>query len=159
MTHRLKIEALGELELVMTRRFDAPRALVFDAWTKPELLKRWLGVHNGWTMAECEVDLRVGGAYRYVWSNGEVSMACGGIFRKVVVPELTVCTERFDDPWYPGEALITHVLTEERGVTTSTITMHYESTEARDAVLASPMETGLEAGFSALDELLRAKAV
>lgn len=174
MSHPLTVEALGELELVMTRTFDAPRELVFEAWTRPELLRQWLGVHGGWTMPVCEIDLRVGGSYRYEWRPPRPSeappspesagpcagaeegapMVVRGVFRKLVAPQLIVATERFEDAWYPGEALITHVLEERDGRTTSTITLHYESREARDAVLASPMERGVAAGYEALDGLL-----
>ena len=155
MTNELEVKALGELEVVMTRTFDAPRPLVFDAWTKPELLRQWLGAFGGWTMPVCEIDLWVGGAYRYVWKNENgTEMGVSGVYRKIVVPECIVATERFDDAWYPGEALLTHVLTERDGRTTSTLTMHYESKEARDVVLASPMESGVVAGYEVLDGLL-----
>jgi len=159
MTNPLTVTALGDLEVVMTRTFDAPRALVFDAWTKPQLLQQWLGVVGGFTMPVCEVDLRVGGAYRYEWEGPEgMKMGVRGEFRDVETPARIVTTERYDEAWYAGEALITHVLTEAGGRTTSTITMHYESTEARDAVLASPMKEGFGAGCAVLDDLLRSIA-
>ena len=155
MTDALTITALGELEVVMTRSFDAPRPLVFDAWTKPELLQQWLGVRGGWTMPVCEIDLRVGEIYRYVWKDESgAEMGVGGEYRKIVVPELIVTTEKFDDPWYVGEALITHVLEEADGTTTSTVTMRYESKASRDIVLASPMESGVAEGYAMLDKLL-----
>ena len=100
-----------EREIVMSRVFDAPRELVFEAWTKPELLKRWLGVRNGWELAECEVDLKVGGAYRFVWRGPDgAEMGMGGVYREIVAPERLVSTEKFDDPWYEGEALDTLAL-------------------------------------------------
>lgn len=106
-------------------------------------------------MPVCEVDLRVGGRYRYVWKRPDgMEMGMGGEYREIVVPERIVCTEKLDEAWYPGEALITNVLTEQDGKTLCTMTMRYESTAARDAVLASPMEGGLSAGFAKLDELL-----
>ncbi len=155
MTNPLKVTPLGELEIVMTRVFHAPRPLVFDCWTKPELLQQWLGVRGGWTMPVCKIDLRVGGAYRYVWRNeGGNEMGVRGEYRKIIVPELVVCTERFDDPWYAGEALITNALEEIAGTTTCTLTMHYESRETRDMVLASPMESGVAEGYAVLDQLL-----
>lgn len=155
MPKPLDITAHGELEVVITRTFDAPRPLVFDAWTRPELLQQWLGVRGGWTLPICEVDLRVGGAYRYLWRHRDgQEMGVGGVYREIVVPERIVATERFDDPWYEGEALVTNVFAASGGRTTSTLTLRYASTAARDMVLASPMETGLEEGFQGLDALL-----
>ena len=149
----------GKPTIVITREFDAPRKLVFDAYTKPELLKRWLGVFGGWTMVECEVDLRVGGAYRYVWRgpNGE-RMGIRGIHREVVVPERIVSTETFDEAWYEGEAVGTIEFVERGGKTTLTMTMLYDSREIRDAVLKSPMEQGVAASFETLAELLARSA-
>ena len=137
-TGTLQITTPSDREIVMSRVFDAPRNLVFDAWTKPELLKRWLGVRGGWSMAVCEVDLRVGGAYRFVWRGPDgAEMGMGGVYREIVAPERLVATESFDDPWYPGEAVDTTVLVEEGGKTTATTTVLYESEEIRDAVLES----------------------
>ena len=98
-TRTLQVTTPSEREIAMTRVFDAPRRLVFDAWTRPELLKRWLGVRGGWSFAVCEVDLRVGGAYRFVWRgpNGK-EMGMGGVYREIVPPERLVATELFDDP-------------------------------------------------------------
>ena len=154
-TGSLRITTPTDREIAMTRVFDAPRHLVFEAYTKPDLLKRWLGVHAGWSMAVCEVDLRVGGAYRYVWRNEQgMEMGMRGVFREVVPNERIVATEVFDESWYPGEAVDTVVLTEQGGRTTLTLTVRYESREARDAVLKSPMEQGVAAGFDKLEQLL-----
>ncbi len=152
----LKVSARGDREIVMTRAFDAPRHLVWDAHTKPDLIKRWLLGPPGWSMPVCEVDLRVGGAYRYVWRREEdgTEMGMGGVFREIVPPERIVATERFDQSWYPGEALDTTVLAEHAGKTTVTLTVLYDSQEARDAVLKSPMESGVAAGYDRLAELL-----
>jgi uncharacterized protein YndB with AHSA1/START domain len=155
---KLEITTPSDREIAMTRVFDAPRDLVFDAWTKPELLTRWLGVHNGWTFPVCEVDLRVGGKYRFVWRGPDGNeMGMGGVYKEIARPERLVSTEKFDEPWYPGEAVDTLVLTEKDGRTTSTLTMRLESKEARDGVLRSGMETGLEAGYARLDELFATK--
>ena len=152
---KLEITTPSDREIALTRVFDAPRELVFDAWTKPELLTRWLGIHGGWTFPVCEVDLRVGGKYRFVWRGPDGNeMGMGGTYTEIVRPERLVSTERFDEPWYPGEAVDTLVLTEKDGRTTSTLTMRLESKEARDGVLRSGMETGLESGYARLDELL-----
>ena len=151
----LTITTPSDREIQMTRVFDAPRKLVFDAYTKPELLKRWLGVFGGWSLDVCEVDLRVGGAYRYVWRRPDGAvMGMGGICRELVVPERIVNTEKFDDPWYEGEAVGTIEFVERDGKTTLTMTVHYASKEIRDAVLKSPMETGVAASFDKLEELL-----
>jgi uncharacterized protein YndB with AHSA1/START domain len=152
---RLQVTTPSEREIAMTRVFNAPRSMVFDAWTNPELLKRWLGVRGGWSMAVCEVNLRVGGAYRFVWRgpNG-AEMGMGGVYREIVRPERLVATEKFDDPWYEGEALDTTVLLEHGGRTTLTTTVLYASREVRDAVLKSPMESGVAESYDKLAELL-----
>src|SRR5262249_50656249 len=143
-------------EIVMTRVFNAPRAMVFKAFTQPELVKRWLLGPPGWSMPVCEIDLRVGGKYRYVWHNDKTGheMGMGGVYREIVPPDRIVATEKFDDPWYPGEAIGTVALMEQGGKTTLTQTIQYESREARDAVLKSPMESGVAAGYDRLAELL-----
>jgi uncharacterized protein YndB with AHSA1/START domain len=139
----------------MSRVFDAPRNLVFDAWTKPELLERWLGVREGWSMVVCEVDLRVGGAYRFLWRGPDgTEMGMGGVYREIAPPERLVATESFYDPWYSGEALDTIVLVEEGGKTTATTTVLYESEEIRDAVLESGMARGVAESYDMLAEYL-----
>jgi uncharacterized protein YndB with AHSA1/START domain len=154
-TETLQVTTPSEREIVMTRVFDAPRSLVFDAWTKPELLERWLGVRNGWSFAVCEVDLRVGGAYRFVWRGPDgAEMGMGGVYREIVAPERLVSTEKFDEPWYPGEALDMIVLVEQEGKTIATTTVLYESQEIRDAVLESGMTRGVSESYDVLDELL-----
>ena len=152
---KLLITTPSDREIAMTRVFDAPRNLVFDAWTRPELLKRWLGVFGGWTFAVCEVDLRVGGAYRYVWRGKDGhEMGMGGVFRDIVRPERIVATEKFDESWYPGDAVDTMVFVEKEGRTTVTTTILYASKEARDGVLKSPMESGVAQGYDKLAEIL-----
>lgn len=156
----LKIASHRDREIIMTRSFNAPRKLVFDAFTKPELVKRWLLGPPGWSMPVCEIDLRVGGKYRWVWrrdSDG-TEMGMGGVYREIVAPERIVSTEKFDDAWYPGEAVGTILLTEQGGRTTLTQTVLYESREARESVLKSGMETGVRASYDRLDNLLASKA-
>jgi uncharacterized protein YndB with AHSA1/START domain len=150
----LRVTARGEREIVITREFEAPRALVFEAWTRPELLKRWLLGPPGWSMPVCEIDLRIGGAYRYVWRKGDTHMGVSGVYREIVMPERIVCTESFDDAWYAGEALCTIELAEREGRTTLTQTMRYESRQTRDEVLKSPMEGGIAASYDRLAEVL-----
>lgn len=153
-TGLLEVTTPSDREIAMTRVFNAPAKLVFDAWTKPELIKRWLGVRAGWTMAVCEVDLKVGGAYRFVWRGPDMTMGMRGLYREVVRPERLVSTEKFDDPWYEGEAVDTMVLVEQGGKTTVTTTVRYVSREVRDAVIKSGMTTGVAEGYDKLAELL-----
>jgi uncharacterized protein YndB with AHSA1/START domain len=156
----LQVTTPSEREIAMTRVFDAPRHLVFEAYTRPELLRQWLGVHAGWRMEVCEIDLRVGGAYRYVWRalDGGV-MGMRGTYREVVVPERLVATEVFDEPWYPGDAESRVTFAEAAGRTTLTLTVRYASKAARDGVLRSPMEQGVAAGFDALERMLAKAAL
>ena len=158
-TGTLQVTTPSDREIAMIREFNAPARLVWDAYTKPELLKRWLGVFQGWTMPVCEVDLKVGGNYRYVWHgpNGEV-MGMGGTFLEIVPHERIVATEKFDDPWYEGEAVDTTTFVERDGRTTLTTTMRLASKEVRDNVLKSPMEQGVGASYDALDEVLASMA-
>jgi uncharacterized protein YndB with AHSA1/START domain len=151
----LKLTTRGDREIVITRVFDAPRALLFDALTKPELVQQWLLGPPGWSMPVCEIDLRVGGAYRYVWrhANGN-EMGMGGVYREIAAPERLVATEKFDEAWYPGEALITTTLAEHGGKTVLTLAVLYQSRAARDAVLKSGMERGVAASYDRLAGLL-----
>jgi uncharacterized protein YndB with AHSA1/START domain len=151
-----KMSTRGDREILVTRDFGAPRRLVFDAFTKPELVRRWLLGPPGWIMPLCEIDLRVGGAYRYAWRSEKdgAQMAMGGVFREVILFERLVATEKFDDAWYSGEALNTTVFTETRGVTRTSITVFYESKEARDTARRSGMEYGIAAGYDRLESLL-----
>jgi uncharacterized protein YndB with AHSA1/START domain len=153
----LEVTTPTDREISMARAFNAPRRLVFDAYTKPELVRRWLGVQNGWTMEVCEIDLRVGGAYRYVWRSAggtDMGMGMGGVYREIVPAERIVASEKFDDPWYEGEAVGTITFVEQGGRTTLTITVLYASKEVRDAILKTPMDQGVAASFDLLEELL-----
>ncbi|WP_341676707.1 SRPBCC family protein [Niveibacterium sp. SC-1] len=165
---QLVMKPLDDRTLVMTRSFDAPRALVFRCWTEPELLRRWLSGPDGWTFTVCEVDLRVGGAYRYVWhwegpvceptgsdcAEQPIDMGMRGEFRSVDRPGGFVATECFDQSWYPGEAVVQHEFVELEGRTYYTGTVTYESAEALQAVLRSGMEQGVSVSYNRLDGLL-----
>ncbi len=154
----LQVATPGDREIAMTRVFDAPASLVFDALTTPALLKQWLLGPPGWSMPVCEVDLRVGGAYRFVWRGpGGAELGVGGVFREVVPSRRLVATERFDQPWYPGEAIVTQSLVEQGGKTTLTVTARYESQEARDGVLKTPMTQGVTMSYDRLAELLASR--
>lgn len=150
-----KVTTPSDLEIAMTRVFNAPRRLVFEALTKPELVRQWLLGPPGWTMPVCEIDLRVGGAFRYVWRHADGrEMGMGGVFREIVPQELIVHTELFDEAWYAGEALVTNVLVEQGGKTTLTLTSRFGTRETRDAVLKSGMESGVAASYDRLEQLL-----
>jgi len=139
----------SDREFVMTRTFDAPRTLVFDAFTSAEHLPHWMLGPQGWTMPVCEIDLRPGGAWRFVWRRADgTEMEMTGTYREIVPPELLVHTESWGCDW--PETLVTLTLTEEDGTTTIAQTVRYPSKEARDAA----METGMKDGASvSLDRL------
>jgi uncharacterized protein YndB with AHSA1/START domain len=151
----LTVTTPSDREIQLSRVFDAPRKLVFDALTKPELIKRWLSGPPGWSMTTCEMDAKVGGTYRYLWRGPDgIEMGMRGVIREIVAPERLVATEVFDQSWYVGEAIDTTVLVEKDGKTTLTITVRYDSKEIRDEVLKSPMAEGMSAGYDRLDEFL-----
>jgi uncharacterized protein YndB with AHSA1/START domain len=154
--NELKIEANGDRELVITRTFNAPRELVFRAHTEPELVKRWMLGPDGWTMPVCEIDLRPGGEYRFVWEKEKTGerMGMGGTYSVVDRPEMYAATEKFDDPWYEGEGNTTTTFTDNNGITEYKNIMRYESKAARDQVLSSPMESGMIETYNRLDSVL-----
>jgi uncharacterized protein YndB with AHSA1/START domain len=157
----LKVSTPTDREIGMTRVFNAPRALVFEAMTQAELLQRWLWGPPGWTMVLCESDLRVGGGFRHVWrSDDGQEMAMHGVYREVVRPERISRTESFDFDCesQAGEQLGTLVLAEEGGKTRLTLTVLYPSKECRDATIASGMERGVAASYDRLEELLTTAA-
>src|SRR5260370_19886806 len=115
-TGTLKVTTATEREVVMTRVFDAPRRLAFDALTKPELFKRWFGP-RGWSLAVCEIDLKAGGAWRWVLRGPDgTNMGMRRVYQEIVPPARLVSPEKFDD--YPGETLKSLVLPEPGGKTT-----------------------------------------
>ena len=147
-TGTLQVTTPGDREVVMVRVFDAPRALVFDAFSKPELLKRWFGPH-GWSLVVCEVDLRVGGGFRFVMRGPDGrEMGMRGVYREIVPPERSVHMESFDD--FPGESQVTATMTEHAGKTTLTVHVLYESQQVRDAVIQSGMEHGAAESYDKL---------
>ena len=150
------VTAHRDREIRIARTFRAPKRLVFEAYTKPELVRRWLLGPGGWTMPVCTIDLRVGGAYRYEWAHAEsgATMGMGGKFLAISPPDRIEATELFDDPWYPGGATSVVTFEESSGITTLTITVTYQDAATRDAVLKSPMERGMRAGFDRLDAIL-----
>jgi uncharacterized protein YndB with AHSA1/START domain len=151
-----QVKAQGENEIQGTREFDAPPEMLWEAWTRPELLRRWLLGPDGWVMKVCEIDLRVGGAYRYVWHQEKtgVSMGMGGVFLEVDKPRKLVNNEKFDEAWYPGGMVGTLEFVAKGGKTLMYQTLRYDTREARDMVLKSPMEEGMVAGYNRLDGVL-----
>ena len=141
-----------DTEVVITRVFAAPRHLVFDTWTNPKYVSEWLRP-EGWTMPVCEIDLRPGGKWHFVWrkSNG-VEMPMDGSYREIKPPERLVSTEKWGPEW--PETINTLVLTESAGMTTSTLTITYPSKDARDAALKTGMKDGSDQGYARLDKLL-----
>jgi uncharacterized protein YndB with AHSA1/START domain len=155
MKNTLTAALKGDRELVVTRTFNAPRALVFEAHTRADLVRKWLTGPPGWTMPVCEIDLRVGGRFRYVWQNesGE-RMGMGGTYRDIVAPARVVTTELFDIDWTGGETINTLELSEAGGRTTTTLTILYASAADREAAMKTGMTTGMEMSYAQLDTLL-----
>lgn len=155
MNQTLNVTTPSDNEIRITRVLDAPRRLVFDCLSKPELVQQWLLGPPGWTMPVCEIDFRVGGRYRYVWrrENG-IEMGMGGVFREIVPPERIVTKELFDEDWTGGETTVTSTFVERAGKTTLTMAIVYSSKEARDGALKSGMTEGMSAGYAKLDALL-----
>lgn len=151
----LTVTVTSDREVEISRAFDAPRDLVFDCHTKAALVRRWLTGPPGWTLPVCDIDLKVGGRYRYVWRSPEgTDMGMGGVFREIVRPERLVTTELFDEDWTGGETLVTTRFDESNGVTTVTMTVLYASTQAREGALATGMAEGMEMSFAKLDSVL-----
>ena len=155
---RLEVTTPSDLEIAMSREFDAPRELLWDAYTNPALVSRWLLGPDGWTFRQCDMDVRVGGTYRWVWwkEKTQTAMGTGGTYREVQRPDRLVHTEKFDEPWASGggESVVTVTFTERNGKTTMLMTQRFESREVRDAVLKTGMETGVERSYQRLDEML-----
>ena len=147
----------SDREIVLTRVVDAPRRLVWEAWTDPRHLPRWMTGPEGWTMPVCEIDLRPGGAWHYAWRGADgTEMAMRGTYREVVPPERIDSTESWGGDW--PETIVTLTLAEEGGKTTVTQRVLYPSQEARDAALKTGMKEGMAAGFDNLDKHLRTMA-
>jgi uncharacterized protein YndB with AHSA1/START domain len=173
----MNVTTPNDLEIVMTRDFDAPRQLVWEAMTKPELVRRWMFTPPGWTWAICEMDVRVGGKFRWAWNGpeGTISLTIWGEHREVTPPVRIVHTERMEmgrmemgpggecpptaDPTQAWELLATLELAEEGEKTRMRMTLLFPSKGARDAALASGMEHGMAAGYETLDAFLASSVV
>ena len=145
----LVVHAPGDRHIVLSRIFDAEAPLVFAALTRPELLVRWYGA-RGWRLVECEVDLRVGGRWRFVSQGPTGRMVQYGTYRTVDPPHRLAGTELFEDQSYP----VDHEFTELVGRTTVTTTLRYATPEGRDTVLRYPMARGVGESFTRLADLL-----
>lgn len=153
----LNVTTPTERELVMTRVFNAPRHLVFDALTKPELIQRWYGP-VGWSLVVCEIDLRVDGAWRFVSRRPDgKQIGQRGVYREIVAPERLVNTESWED-WNPGELLVTTILVEHAGTTTLTMTSLFPSQEVRDMLIKSGMTSGAAETYDKLAACLASMA-
>ena len=141
----------SDREIVITRVVDAPRRLVFEVYTSPEHVPHWMLGPEGWSMPVCEIDLRPGGAWHFIWRRADgTEMAMHGVYQEIVPPERLVCTECWGGDW--PETLNTLLLSEEAGKTTITQRMLYPSSEARDAALKTGMADGVSESFDRLDE-------
>jgi len=166
MPKPLEVTLPSDREVRVTRRFNAPRKLVWEAHTKPELVQKWMLGPPGWSMPVCEMDVRAGGKYKWRWKNDEDAKEFGffGTFNEVDAPARIVHDEYYD----PGDiggampagdpALITMELSETDGVTTLVSTMRFASKEARDGAVGTGMTDGMEMGYARLDEMFKAKA-
>lgn len=156
-----QVVARGDLEIVISREFDAPRSRVWDAVTRPELLRKWLFGPPGWEMVECSGEPRVGGSFRWAWRNEDgAEMGMGGEYREVRAPERMVRTETFEGcPVQSGEQVATLELKELGQRTRLVITVRYPTAEAREGALASGMKEGMGAGYARLDGMLGVGAV
>lgn len=178
MSTQLQITTPTDTTIVIKRKFQAPRRLVWDAMTRPELLRRWMFCPPGWTWAECSMDVRAAGRFRWAWNgpDGQLALSISGEHREVTPPGRLVHTEEMtmgpgaccsgepcaDEPGanhascpdQPGEVVVTLQLDERGGETSMTMTISCPSKAIRDAMVASGMDQGMEAGYKQLDALL-----
>jgi uncharacterized protein YndB with AHSA1/START domain len=151
----LTLDKPSEREITVSRTFDAPRELVFEAMTNPKMVKQWLIGPDDWPMVVCGIDFRVGGKYRYVWRHKERGdMGMGGVYREIERPRRIVHTELFDEDWTGGETIQTTIFEEKGGRTTVTSTVRYASEAARDGALKTGMLEGWGKAYDRLAEML-----
>lgn len=161
-TEGLQVSTPTDTTIVLTRTFNAPRRLVWEAMTNPVKMRRWMLPPPGWTTTVCECEARVGGVLRIAWKNEEAdpAMTLQGTFTEVVPHERMVHTETMVAGGWEGAGqtigslVETHEFAEKSGVTTMRITQVYGSKEARDGALASGMDQGMEACYKQLDAVL-----
>ena len=150
---KLTVTTPSDLEIVMTRWFDAPSALVFDAMTKPQHVRRWWGCAES-TDSTFEIDFRVGGKWRYVLNMGGEVHAFSGEYIEIIAPVLVISTERYE-PFAQHDYVVTLTLDERGGRTLMTSNIRHKTKEGRDGHLQSGMEQGAALTFDKLEQLLR----
>ena len=152
----MTLKPQGDREIVVVRSFNAPRDLVFDAFSKPELVQRWMLGTDGWSMPVCTIDFKVGGKGRYEWKSpdGQHGMALSTEFVEIVPPARIVHKEVFDGTPQPVESIITSTFVETAGRTTLTMVIRYPSPDVRDFMLKSGMEHGMSQSFQRLATML-----
>jgi uncharacterized protein YndB with AHSA1/START domain len=157
-TNRTTAERRSDRELVVTRRFNAPARILFDAWTKPELLKRWWAPKSlGVSLFSCEADVRVGGSYRFAFGRDpKEPMVFSGTYTEVTPPSRLVCTQLFEQMRAAGEAIVTATFDERDGKTELVVHQLFPSREALEGAIASGMEKGMRETFDQLEELVGA---
>ncbi|HEY7097871.1 MAG TPA: SRPBCC family protein [Terriglobales bacterium] len=144
----------SDREIQLTRLFDAPRSLVFEAMTKPEHVRQWWGIlDDQHSVTICEIDLRPGGTWRFVGRGPKGEYAFHGVYREIAAPQKVVFTEIYE-PFPHAESVVTSILTEENGKTRLTAKCLYPSIEVRDIVLKSGMERGAGISYDRLEELV-----
>ena len=149
-----KVTTTSDTDICLTRLFDAPRALVFEAMTRPEHIARWWGqLGEGYSVPVCEVDLRVGGKWRFVNRHPRGEVAFHGEYREIAPPTRLVYTELMEP--YPDGSLVTTTFAEEAGKTRVTVIASYPSKAIRDMVLSSGMERGAAASYDRLEDIAR----
>lgn len=150
----LTITLPSDREIAVTRTFKAPADLIFDCWTIPALIRRWLGPAD-WVFTTCEFDARVGGKWRFVTKgpNG-MEMGSSGEVLELTRPDWIKTNEIYDMDWTGGQTIVTNRISEANGITTSVVTILYATKEAREGARATPMAEGMEMGFKRLEELL-----
>jgi uncharacterized protein YndB with AHSA1/START domain len=150
-----KLTTPSDREITITRLFDAPRRLVFEAMTNAEHVRRWWGcLDDRYSVTICEIDLRPGGAWRFVGRGPSGEFAFHGVYHEIAAPERIVYTEIFE-PFPDVESVVTQLLTEEGGKTRLTVTSMYPSLEVRNMVLETGMETGAAISYDRLDDVAR----
>ena len=157
-TRTLDVTTPSDTEIVMTRSFDASRSLVFEAYTKPAMLRGWLGGAE-WTIDVCEVDLRVGGGYRWTWHNAQgKQIGERGTYREIVPGARIVAASAFDERWYPGDCVETIAFAGQGDATVLTTTLRYDTREARDVALSAGLTRGVTESYERLDAVLTTPA-